>query len=138
MATRTEGDRATTAEGIVSLRSTASVDETLARIAAVLDEKQLTTFAIIDHSGEAEKAGLQMPNTKLIIFGNPAGGTPAMVASPLTAIDLPLKLLVWDDDGSTRVSYNTPDFLARRHQLAPTTAAPLAAIERIAEQVVTN
>jgi uncharacterized protein (DUF302 family) len=124
------------AEGIVSRCSPHGVDETVDRITQLLDDKGLTTFAVIDHSGEAERAGLELPNTKLVIFGSPTAGTPVMVASPLAAIDLPLKLLVWDDEGTTCVSYNAPEFLATRHHLDPSAARPLTAVEQIAASVV--
>ena len=113
-----------------------SVDETLRRIIRVLDERHLTTFAVIDHSGEAQRVGLHMPETKLVIFGSPIAGTPVMVASPLAALDLPLKLLVWDDQGTTFVSYNAPSFLAARHRLDSALAAPLSAIEQIATAAI--
>ena len=102
--------------GIVSLSSPYSVDETLARIENALREAGVTLFCVVDHSGEAERAGLRMAPTKLVIFGNPAAGTPVMVAAPSAAIDLPLKALVWQDDrGRVWVSYNNPDCLRSRH-----------------------
>jgi uncharacterized protein (DUF302 family) len=84
----------------------------------VLRARNLTVFARIDHSGEAEKAGLTMRPTQLIIFGNPKAGTPPMVAAPTLAIDLPLKALIWEDaEGRVWLSYNSPEFLQRRHQI---------------------
>jgi uncharacterized protein (DUF302 family) len=104
--------------GFASKPSQHSVDETLARLRAILAEKQITVFAVIDHSGEAEKAGLKMRPTKLVIFGNPKGGTPVMLAAPSIAIDLPLKILVWEDaQGNVWCSYNEPEYLQQRHHV---------------------
>jgi uncharacterized protein (DUF302 family) len=95
--------------GIVHKPSNHSVDETLGKLQAILEGKGIAVFAMIDHSGEAEKVGMKMRPTKLLIFGNPKGGTPLMLAAPSIAIDLPLKFLVWEDDqGKAWVSYNTP------------------------------
>ena len=102
--------------GIIDVASHYSVPETLARLQSILQEKGITVFALIDHSGEAEKAGLKMRPTQLLIFGSPKGGTPLMVAAPRLAIDLPLKALVWQDEqGKVWLSYNSPEYLQRRH-----------------------
>ena len=94
-------------DGIVNKKSNHSVDETLERLKRTLEEKGVTIFAIVDHSGEAEKVGLKMPPTKLVIFGNPKAGTPLMLAAPSSAIDLPLKILIRQDiDATVWVSYN--------------------------------
>jgi uncharacterized protein (DUF302 family) len=104
--------------GLVHLRSPYSVPETLKRLESVLHARNLTVFARIDHSGEAEKVGLTMHPTQLIIFGSPKSGTPVMVASPTVAIDLPLKALAWEDaDGKVWLSYNSPEYLKRRHEI---------------------
>src|ERR1700680_1170651 len=104
--------------GMVHLSSPYSVPETLQRLDTVLQTRGLTVFARIDHSGEAEKVGMKMHPTQLIIFGSPKGGTPVMVASPTLAIDLPLKALVWEDaGGKVKVSYNTAEYLKRRHNI---------------------
>jgi uncharacterized protein (DUF302 family) len=104
--------------GIARVRSPFSVDETVRRIEALLRSKGLNIFAFVDHSGEAEKAGLRMRPTKVIIFGNPKGGTPLMVAAPSLAIDLPLKALIAEDDaGNVWISYNTPQYLQQRHSI---------------------
>ncbi len=106
--------------GMQHLTSPYSVSETLQRVESVLKEKGLTIFCRIDHSGEAEKVGLKMHPTQLILFGSPKGGTPVMVASPTIAIDLPLKALVWEDaGGKVRVSYNIPEYLQQRHDVPP-------------------
>ena len=104
--------------GVVRLASQHSVAETVAKLEAILKAKNVKLFAIVDHSGEAEKAGLKMPNTKLLIFGNPKAGTPLMLAAPSTALDLPLKILVAEDaEGKVWVSYNSPKYLQERYQL---------------------
>src|ERR1700760_2633621 len=99
--------------GIVNKVSKHSVDETLSKLQAILKEKNIPVFALVDHSGEAKKVGMEMPSTKLLIFGNPKGGTPLMLAAPSIAIDLPLKILIWEGDGHVWVSYNSPEYLAQ-------------------------
>jgi uncharacterized protein (DUF302 family) len=102
--------------GLVQVASPYAVDETVKRLESVLGQRGLQVFALIDHSGEAEKVGLKMRPTKLVIFGSPTGGTPVMVAAPTLAIDLPLKALVAEDEkGKVWVSYNSPEFLQQRH-----------------------
>jgi uncharacterized protein (DUF302 family) len=104
--------------GIVHKPSKHSVDETVAKLQAILQAKGVAVFALIDHSGEAEKVGMHMRPTKLLIFGNPKGGTPLMLAAPSIAIDLPLKILVWEDElGKVWLSFNSPEYLAERHGL---------------------
>jgi uncharacterized protein (DUF302 family)/uncharacterized membrane protein YidH (DUF202 family) len=104
--------------GIVSVPSNHSVDQTVENLKAILLAKGVKLFALVDHSGEAEKAGIQMRPTKLLIFGNPKAGTPLMLASPSIAIDLPLKILVWEDrDGKVWISYNSPAYLQARHSV---------------------
>jgi uncharacterized protein (DUF302 family) len=102
--------------GLVQIASLYSVDETVKRLESVLAQRGVQVFAVIDHSGEAEKVGMKMRPTKVVIFGNPKGGTPLMVAAPSLAIDLPLKALVAEDDkGRVSVSYNSPEYLQQRH-----------------------
>ena len=104
--------------GMIHLSSPYSVAETVKRLEALLQAQRLNEFCRIDHSGEAEKAGLKMRPTQVIVFGSPKGGTPLMVASPTVAIDLPLKALIWEDGGGkVWVSYNTPEYLQHRHNL---------------------
>jgi len=104
--------------GIVDVPSNHSVDETVARLKGILQSKGITLFALIDHSGEAAKVGMKMLPTKLLIFGNPKAGTPLMLAAPSIAIDLPLKILVWEDaQGKVWLSYNSPEYLEERHGL---------------------
>src|SRR6516225_1555380 len=102
--------------GIIDLPSNHSVEETVDRLKNILQSKGVTLFALVDHSGEAEKAGMKMPPTKLLIFGSPRAGTPVMLAAPSIAIDLPLKILVREDaQGKVWVSYNSPEYLQQRH-----------------------
>jgi uncharacterized protein (DUF302 family) len=122
--------------GIVRKPSNYSVDETLSKLQAVLAAKAVKVFALIDHSGEAEKAGMQMPPTKLLVFGNPKAGTPLMVAAPSIAIDLPLKILVAEDDqGKVSVSYNSPAYLGERHGVPAHLLQNLAFVESLAASV---
>jgi uncharacterized protein (DUF302 family) len=121
--------------GVVNVASRHSVDETVEKIKSLLEAKGIKLFALVDHSGEAEKAGLHMPPTKLLIFGNPKGGTPLMLAAPSIAIDLPLKALVWEDpSGKVWISFNDPSYLQTRHQLPPELIAPLGAAKALSTQ----
>jgi uncharacterized protein (DUF302 family) len=119
--------------GILHTASNHSVDETVARLQSILQAKGVKLFTIVDHSGEAASAGLKMPNTKLLIFGNPKAGTPLMLASPSAALDLPLKILVAEDAaGKVWISYNAPSYLQARHNLPPDLLPNLAVIETLA------
>ena len=123
--------------GIVHLAASRSVDEVLEHLLSILQAKGITVFAVVDHSGEAAKVGIQMRATKLVIFGNPKAGTPLMIAAPDSALDLPLKILIAEEaSGSTRVSYNSVAFLQARYGLAPEVVKNVAAIEQIAAAVV--
>jgi uncharacterized protein (DUF302 family) len=118
--------------GIISKPTQHSVDETVDKLGTMLREKSVTLFALVDHSGEAAKVGMKMPNTKLLIFGHPKGGTPLMLASPSIAIDLPLKILVAEDDnGSVSLSYNSPAYLRDRHGLSPDLLQNIAVVEAL-------
>jgi uncharacterized protein (DUF302 family) len=122
--------------GIVHKPSRHSVDETLGKLQNILEAKGIAVFALVDHSGEAAKVGMKMRPTKLLIFGNPKGGTPLMIAAPSIAIDLPLKLLIWQDEQEkVWVSYNTPEYLAERHGLSPQLAQDIGFIETLASNV---
>jgi uncharacterized protein (DUF302 family) len=124
-----------TNNGMIEIPSRHSVDETVARLKGLLDAKGVTLFAFIDHSGEAQKAGLVMPPTKLLIFGNPTAGTALMLDAPTTAIDLPLKILVREDPyGSVVVAYNSPAWLQQRHNFANSLLPNIAAVEAIAAE----
>ena len=119
--------------GIVTIPSKHSVDETVDRLKNILQSKQITLFALIDHSGGAAKVGMKMPPTKLLIFGNPKGGTPLMLAAPSTALDLPLKILVSEDaQGKVWLAYNSPEYLKERHGLPSNLLANIAVIETLA------
>ena len=122
-----------TDNGIIAIQSKHSVDDTVARIKAILQAKFVMLFALVDHSGEAEKAGLHMPPTKLLIFGSPRAGTPLMLASPGIALDLPLKILISEDaGGKIWISYNSPSYLQARHNLPSELLPVLAGVEALA------
>jgi uncharacterized protein (DUF302 family) len=119
--------------GIVDKMSNHSVDETVDRLKGIVQSKGLMLFALVDHSGEAERVGMKMPPTKLLIFGSPKGGTPLMLAAPSVALDLPLKILVWQArDGKAWVSYNSPAYLQERHGFPPGLLPNISAIETLA------
>lgn len=123
--------------GLIHLHSKYSVDKTVQRLESVLAAQGVKEFCRIDHSGEAEKAGLQMRPTKVLIFGNPKGGTPLMLAAPSLAIDLPLKALIWEDaDGDVLVSYNSPEYLRRRHGVPEELLKNIAVIGSLLQRVV--
>src|SRR5271157_612609 len=110
----------TVGKGIINVPSNHSVDQTVEKLTGILQAKGVALFALVDHSGEAEKAGLKMPPTKLLIFGSPKAGTPLMLAAPSIAIDLPLKILVWEDgQGQVQISWNSPAWVQSRHNLPP-------------------
>jgi uncharacterized protein (DUF302 family) len=120
-------------KGIVDMPSNHTVDQTVQRLKGILEAKGVTLFALVDHSGEAEKAGMKMPPTKLLIFGSPKAGTPLMLASPSVAIDLPLKILIWEDgDGKAWISYNCPAYLQERHNVPPELMQNIAVVETLA------
>lgn len=120
-------------KGIVSIPSNHSVDETVDRLKNILQSKGVTLFAVIDHSGEAEKVGMKMPPTKLLIFGSPKAGTPLMLAAPSIAIDLPLKILVWQDaQGKVWLSYNSAEYLKDRHGLPADLLPNIAVVQMLA------
>jgi uncharacterized protein (DUF302 family) len=122
--------------GIISRRAAGSVDETVATLLALLKQRGITLFALIDHSGEAAKLSLHMPPTKLLIFGNPAAGTPVMLAAPSSAIDLPLKLLVWEDSGGqVWLSFNDPTYLQDRHHLPSELLRNISVVGDLADHV---
>jgi len=121
------------AAGIVEKRSNHSVDETVDRLKEILHSRGITLFAMVDHSGEAEKAGMKMPPTRLLIFGSPKAGTPVMLDAPSVAIDLPLKILVREDDeGRAWISYNSPAYLQERHGFSRELIPNIAAVEALA------
>jgi uncharacterized protein (DUF302 family) len=130
------GDAAADEPGVVTKLSRRSVADTVARLVGILGAKGVKLFAVIDQSAEARQAGLHLRDTTLVIFGSPAAGTPVMAASPLAALDLPLKVLVWDDAGQTKVSYYAPAELAARYRLGPDLAGSLAAIDALTDALI--
>jgi uncharacterized protein (DUF302 family) len=119
--------------GIIDIPSSHSVDETVEKLKGILQAKGVTLFALVDHSGEAEKVGMKMRPTKLLIFGSPKAGTPVMLAAPSSAIDLPLKILIWEDrEGKVWVSYNSLPYLQERHGLPRELLKNIAVVETLA------
>ena len=133
MASATSKTVSETNKGITDRPSNHSVDQTVEKLKNILQSKGVTLFALVDHSGEAEKVGMKMRPTKLLIFGSPKAGTPLMLAAPSIAIDLPLKILVWEDaQGKVWVSYNSPEYLKERHGLPPELLANITVVETLA------
>jgi uncharacterized protein (DUF302 family) len=131
-----ESDRPDDDVEVVTKLSSRSVTETASLFTDLLASKGLKIFSVIDQRAEARLVGLELRETILVIFGNPASGTPVMVASPLTALDLPLKVLVWSDGGQTKVSYVSPDAMAVRHHLSAEVAANLRGIDALTDALV--
>jgi uncharacterized protein (DUF302 family) len=120
-------------KGLITIPANQSVDQTVVKLKAILQAKNVTLFALIDHTGEAAKVGMSMRPTKLLIFGSSKAGTPLMLAAPSIAIDLPLKILVWEDEkGNTWISYNAPSYLRDRHNLPNDLLQNIAVIETLA------
>ena len=126
------------ADEIVTKLSPRSVDETVARLSEIATARGLKVFAVIDHSGEAAAVGQTLRDTKVVIFGSPAAGTPLMEATPLIALDLPLKVLVWTDADTTKLSYLAPAALAARYQLTDELAARVAGIDALTDSAIGN
>ena len=122
-----------TNKGIIDKPSDHSVEQTVEKLRNILQSKGITLFTLVDHSGEAEKVGMKMRPTKLLIFGSPKAGTPLMLAAPRAAIDLPLKILIWEDvQGKVWISYNSPDYLEERHGLPQELLQNIAVVETLA------
>jgi uncharacterized protein (DUF302 family) len=121
---------------VITKLSPWSVGDTVARLSAVIAARGMKLFAVIDQSSEAETAGLELRDTKLVIFGSPQAGTPVMVAAPLAALDLPLKVLVWQDGHQTKVSYTAPSELASRYELSTELAVKLEGINAVTDAVI--
>ena len=122
--------------GLVTKLSPWSAADTLSRLLAVAAARGLKVFGVIDHSGEARAVGLELRDTKVVIFGSPQAGTPVMLAAPTAALDLPLKVLVWDDEGQTKVSYTAPGTLAARYGLSEELASRLAGIDALTDAAI--
>jgi uncharacterized protein (DUF302 family) len=129
-------DTAWNEAGVVTKLSPRSVADTVARLKDLLAAKNLKLFGVIDQRAEAREAGLDLRDTTLVIFGSPAAGTPVMDAAPLSALDLPLKVLVWDDGEQSKVSYYSPAALAARHHLTADLAARLAGIDPLTDALI--
>jgi uncharacterized protein (DUF302 family) len=122
-------------DGLITIPGNDSVDGTVERLEGILKANGVKVFALVDHSGEAAKVGANMPPTKLLIFGSPKAGTPLMLASPKIAIDLPLKILVWEDaEGKVWLSYNSPAYLRERHHLPQDLLQNIAVVEALAKR----
>jgi uncharacterized protein (DUF302 family) len=132
----TETQLADPGTGTITKTAPGTVAETVSKLTGLVGDRGMKIFAIIDHSGEAAQQGLDLRDTKLVIFGSPRGGTPVMQASPLTALDLPLKVLIWDDDGQTKVTFTSPEVLATRHHLPDELASRLAGIGPLTDALV--
>jgi len=132
-------DHGPQAQGVITKASKYTTSDTLSRLQEVIRSKGLTVFAVIDHSGEAAKVGLKMQDAELIIFGSPKAGTPLMIASPLLALDLPLKALVWKDaDGHVWVSYNSVSYLTNRYNLLSELTKNIAGIDTIIDTALST
>jgi uncharacterized protein (DUF302 family) len=127
-------DSTHSSDGVITKTSSKSVAVTIDGLSRLMADRGFTVFNVIDHRAVAERAGVQMPDSKLVMFGKPAVGASVMVAAPLAALDIPLKVLVWEDsNGAVSVSYNSPEFLAERHHLEGAQRAPFDAVESIVE-----
>ena len=135
MSVTTAGDAGSAGDGVVTKMSPRSVAETVRVLCDTVVARGMTVFAVIDHSGEAREHGLELRDTMVVIFGSPVAGTPVMAAAPLSALDLPLKALVWADEGQTKVTYTDPVALAARYQLSDDLAARLAGIGPLTDAV---
>ena len=131
-------DRMATEADVVTKLSPQSVHETVAKLTAIISAKGMKLFAVIDQAAEARQVGLTLRETMLVIFGSPKAGTPVMAASPLSALDLPLKVLIWADGGQTKVSYYAPAALAASHHLTADLAANLAGINALTDALVAS
>lgn len=129
-------DQHTEPPGLVTKLSPLSVDDAVSRLSEIIAAKGLKLFAVIDHSGEARTNGLELRDTKVVIFGSPVAGTPVMEASPLSALDLPLKVLVFADGEQTKLCYTSPAELARRYELSDELAARLAGIDALTDAAI--
>jgi uncharacterized protein (DUF302 family) len=126
---------ALTGQGVVTRPTVGTVGEALERLLGVLKARGVKVFAVIDHSGEAARVGEHLDDTKLVVFGNPSAGTALMQTAPLIALDLPLKILVWERDHRSFVSYNEPSYLAERYQLPSEQAEVLSSVDALAHAI---
>jgi uncharacterized protein (DUF302 family) len=127
-------DSTQSSDGVITKPSSKSVAQTIDELKRVMADRGFTVFNVIDHRGVAERVGVQMPDSKLVMFGKPSVGAKVMLAAPRTALDIPLKVLVWEDmNGEVSVSYNSPESLAERHHLEGSLRAPFDAVESIVD-----
>jgi uncharacterized protein (DUF302 family) len=131
-------DRAATEADVVTKLGRQSVADTTAKLTGMITAKGMKVFAVIDQAAEARQVGLALRETTLVMFGSPKAGTPVMVASPLAALDLPLKVLIWADEGQTKVSYYAPSALAASHHLTTDLAANLSGINALTDALVAS
>jgi uncharacterized protein (DUF302 family) len=130
-------DNPQSSTGITTRHSSQSVAQTIDGLSRLIEDRGFTLFRVIDHSGTAERVGVQMPESKLVMFGKPAVGASVMVAAPPAGLDFPLKVLVWEDgNGAVSVSYNSPDFLAERYHIEGALRAPFDAVESMVAALV--
>ena len=130
-------DDTESSDGVITKSSSKPVAQTIDGLRRLIADRDFTVFNVIDHSGVAERAGVQMPDSKLVMFGKPTVGAAVMLAAPLAALDIPLKVLVWENrNGAVSVSYNSPGFLAERHHLEGQLHAPFDAVESIVEELL--
>jgi len=130
-------DSTKSSDGVITRPSNKSVAETVDQLRRLMADRGFMVFNVIDHRGVAERAGVQMPDSKLVMFGKPSVGATVMLAAPLAGLDIPLKVLVWEDgNGAVSVSYNSPGFLAERHHLEGALRAPFDAVESIVEELL--
>jgi uncharacterized protein (DUF302 family) len=131
-------ERAGNGAGVVTKLSQRSVSDTVMRLKDLIVDKGMTLFAAIDQSAAASQAGLQLRETVLVVFGNPAAGTLVMQSAPLAALDLPLKVVIWDDSGQTKVTYYAPSAVASRYHLSSDLEAKLAGIDPLTDALVSG
>ena len=130
-------DNSQPSTGITTRRSSKSVAQTIDELSRLIADRGFTLFRVIDHSGTAERVGVKMPESKLVMFGKPAVGASVMLAAPPAGLDFPLKVLVWEDEnGAVSVSYNSPEFLAERYHIEGALRAPFDAVESIVEALL--
>jgi uncharacterized protein (DUF302 family) len=130
-------DSTPSSDGVITKPSSQSIAQTIDGLRRLMGDRGFTVFNVIDHSGVAERAGVHMPDSKLVMFGKPTVGAAVMLSAPLAALDIPLKVLVWEDrNGAVSVSYNSPGFLAERHHLEGDLRAPFDAVESIVDALL--
>jgi uncharacterized protein (DUF302 family) len=122
--------------GVITKKRSGSVSEAVQKLVELVGQHEMKVFTIVDHSAEARHHGLTLRDTNVVVFGSPVAGTPVMEEAPLVALDLPLKVLIWDDNGQTKISYTDPAVLARRYRLSTDLAARLAGIGPLTDALV--